>query len=345
MVGVFRSRIGLGRGAELLAREMEGRGAQVTRVDATHAIGLEPNTDRTDVAEFADLPALPVDDLVIHLNPPEFLHLLLGIGPLLLRRLSITGYWAWELDRAPRSWEASLSCVDQLWVPSRFVADALKGTFPGAAAPIEVVPYAVELDAFAPPSPAERARARTKLGFASDDFVVLTSFSMLSTLARKNPIGAIEAFRQAFPASVAASKLVLRCLDPDAFPEGLASLREAASGDRRIALEEVRARNSSIQDHYFAADLYLSLHRGEGFGLNLAEALLLGLPVVATGWSLTEWLARHPLMHTMPSTLVPVEDPQGVYDIPGAHWAEPDIAAAAEHLRRLRETKSRPAVG
>ena len=86
-----------------------------------------------------------------------------------------------------------------------------------------------------------------------------------------------------------------------------------------------------------ACDIVLSLHRSEGFGLVPAEAMLAGLPVVATDWSGTQDFLTPESAALVPARLVPVHDPRGVYDLPGAVWAEPDVSVAANHLRRLAD--------
>jgi glycosyltransferase involved in cell wall biosynthesis len=168
---------------------------------------------------------------------------------------------------------------------------------------------------------------------------------MKSTLARKHPMAAIEAFRRAFPAEVNATHLI-RCLDHAAFPEGLARMQAAASGDERIRVVAIGREESSIEDAYLACDVYLSLHRSEGFGLNLAEALSMGLPVIGTRWSLGDAIADHRLFIPVPSTLVGVVDDQHLYDrVAGARWAEPDVGFAADALSRVAASAHAPDTG
>jgi glycosyltransferase involved in cell wall biosynthesis len=89
-------------------------------------------------------------------------------------------------------------------------------------------------------------------------------------------------------------------------------------------------------DLYAAGDVYISLHRSEGYGLNIAEALRSGMPTIATGWSLAPELAADAMLRVVPSTLVPVRDPAGPYAAyRSLRWAEPDIGVAAAHLHAL----------
>ena len=165
--------------------------------------------------------------------------------------------------------------------------------------------------------------------------MVLTSFSVGSIVARKNPLATIQAFRKAMGSLETPAELLVRCLDADAFPDALSSLDQAAAGDPRIHIVRIGQETSEIEDAYLATDIYVSLHRSEGFGLNLAEALALGLPVLATGWGLSDSITGHPSFIGVPSVLVPVIDPQHVYDqVPGARWAEADVEFAAAELRK-----------
>jgi glycosyltransferase involved in cell wall biosynthesis len=236
----------------------------------------------------------------------------------------------------PASWRESVACCNQVWVPSPFVARSIEQSFPEAQAKIRVREHRVELDKLPTRTAVARCRARNRLGLRDDTFVVLTSFSVRSTVARKNPLAAIQAFRKAMGSLKTRAELLVRCLDVDACPDVLLPLHQAAAGDSRIHLARIGQETSEIEDAYLAADMYISLHRSEGFGLNLVEALALGLPVLATGWGLSDSITGHPNFIGVPWTLVPVIDPQHIYDqVPGARWAEADVEFAAAALRKL----------
>ncbi|GGC51403.1 glycosyltransferase [Chelatococcus reniformis] len=344
LFGIFSNRMGLGQGAELLARQLTAQGALVDRIDVAGELGLPGNLVRTEVRPVSELRAGGHDLVIVHLNPPEFGQLRTQLAPELFQ-VPIIGVFLWELDRVPRDWREAIQSCDQVWTPSVFIAEAITATFPDLADRLRVRPYAVDLDPMAQRTMPARLAARTRLGVDPDTFLVLTSFSMKSTLARKNPIAAIEAFRRAFPAEVNATHLI-RCLDHAAFPEGLARMQAAASGDARIRVAAIGREESSIEDAYLACDVYLSLHRSEGFGLNLAEALSMGLPVIGTRWSLGDAIADHRLFIPVPSTLVAVVDDQHLYDgVAGARWAEPDIAFAADALSRVAASAHAPDTG
>jgi glycosyltransferase involved in cell wall biosynthesis len=265
--------------------------------------------------------------LVLHVSAPQVPLALLRLGRAALRGRRVVGYWAWELPVAPESWRAGVEFVHEAWAPSRFAAAALEPLLPGR---VRVVPHPV---AAHPPAPS--ALGRAELGLPGDAVVTLMAFSLASSFERKNPLGAIAAHRLAF-GERADRVLLLRVGDPHHFPADFARLRAAASAPN----VRIDTRTRPAADHFAlmaACDIVLSLHRSEGFGLVLAEAMLLGVPVVATDWSGNIDFMDAGCAAMVPARLVPAHDPRGVYMAPGAMWAEPDLAAAAAHLTRLAE--------
>ena len=238
----------------------------------------------------------------------------------------------------PESWRLDAMLFDEFWVPSDFVASALRRLLgPDARQPIRVIPYAVDAISFGPrKTKAASVAARRRHGLPVDVFLVGNSFSMSSSFIRKNPLAAIAAFQQAFASTaVRDARLLLRCAEKGAWPVGYEQLTAAAAADDRIIVLDNAVSRIPIGDFYYAIDVYLSLHRSEGYGLNLAEAARVGTNVIATGWGLAADIANRPEVAIVPWRLVPLKDPQGIYDESDAHWAEPDLSAAAEQLRAL----------
>jgi len=270
------------------------------------------------------LPPPPDAALVLHVNP-----MLLPLTLLRLRGLvrdrRIIAYWAWELPVAPPEWRASASLAHEIWVPSRFTAQALEPLKPGL---VHVVPHPLAL---APPIAS--ARDRASFGLAADAVIVLVSLNLASSFARKNPLGAIAAFQDAFGAR-ADRILVLKLCLADHAPDDFARIRRAAQAPNiRLITDEL----SGPDRHALTAacDIVLSPHRAEGFGLVPAEAMLLSRPVVATGWSGNLDYMDTDCAALIDHRLIPADDDRGVYR--GAQWADPDVADAAAWLRRLAD--------
>jgi glycosyltransferase involved in cell wall biosynthesis len=272
---------------------------------------------------------LPLRAAVIAVVNAPFLPIALARLPRkLLRKRRIIGVWAWELPVVPNSWRQGAKFVHEVWAPSQFCADAFEAVAPGR---VKVVPFPL---AALPPPPIEGNRA--SFGLPEGVFVVLCAFNLASSFVRKNPLGAIAAFRAAF-AENAETLLVVKISNVEEYAQDLAAIRQAAGGARNIRIMADDLSEPELQGLLAASDVILSLHRAEGFGLILAAGVLLGKPVVATGWSgnLTFMdAASSPLVNYR---LVPAIDPRGVYAVKDAQWAEPDIEDAASWLRRLFE--------
>ena len=335
VVGLFSRPCGLQRGADLMVRDLSAQGKAVLAVDLTEALNVATDSplDRSRASP-EDMLAFRPTDVVIHLNPPMFARGLALLPHAALSPAAIIGYWAWELSAVPSAWAQSARYVDAIWVPSPFVSDALKaGLGDLAGKQVRVVPHAVERDPMAPTTETARLAARQSLGLPPDHFAAGLSFSFDSNYARKNPCAAIDSFRLAFRNSEAAS-LLIRCNNSAAFPRLLEHLISYAGTDTRIRILDTSQHAFSIRAFYAALDTYISLHRGEGYGLNLAEATQAGVPVLATGWGLAPDIAERPHVRTVGYRLVVPLDPHRFYDgFPGALWAEPDVMEAADLLR------------
>ena len=331
-------RHGIAVAGELSRPSGLGEGARLMRAGLDHLRIANWGQDVGDRLPGGQTGRLPLETpppgapLVLHENPPSLPWALLHLPRNLIRGRQVVGYWAWELPVAPPSWRLGLRFVHHVWVPSQFTADALRPLLPAdGRVRMHVVPHPV---AVAPPRPS--ALDRTAFGLPADAVIVLVSASLASSFARKNPLATIAAFRAAFGAR-SDRLLLLKLHQAEHFPQDFAAVQAAVAGATNIRLDTrtlpPRDRDALTQ----CADIVLSLHHSEGFGLVLAEAMLLGRPVVATGWSGNLAFMDATSAALVGYRLVPAVDPRGVLQAPGAVWAEADIAEAANHLRRLAD--------
>ena len=327
--GHLSGSFGLGAGARCTVRALEAAGIQVYCHDlplATH-VNDEP-------VEGAELKPAAID--LIHTNPN-----VLRQTDSLTARIDLAaplriGFWAWELEDFPAGWEAGFAGLDQIWCPSAFTASSL-----GLRSPIPVTPLPHLIDW----QRADRLRAlrQTAPGSGSSrprPFTCLFPFDFWSTQARKNPHGVIDAFQLAFPrrrpwgSRMPEARLVLKLASSEQFPEATAALKAKVATDERIQLICEHLSREAFDRLMAEADALVSLHRAEGFGLALAEAMAAELPVVATGYSGNLDFMPPGSAELVPYRLVPIHQSEGDYQA-GWHWAEPDIDTAASMLRRL----------
>jgi glycosyltransferase involved in cell wall biosynthesis len=178
-----------------------------------------------------------------------------------------------------------------------------------------------------------RNEIRDRFGIGKDDFMVLFTFDF-GSYKRKNPIAAMRAFAKSLAATPDA-KLVFKTMGAKSHPVLVAELeREAArlgiSSKFRLITEYLP--HAELYGLTAACDVYISLHRGEGFGLGMAEAMLMGKPVIATGWSANTEFCKEGSAFPVPYQLVPVKPDE--YFTSMKEWAEADVDAAATILRR-----------
>lgn len=277
----------------------------------------------------AAVPALfAATPLLLHVNAPHLPAALLGLPRRMVQGRRVIGYWTWDLPVVPPAWRAGTDFVHEVWTLSRFCQAALEPLLPGQ---VRCVPPPL---AVMPPVPAPLDRAA--FGLPAKALVVLVAFSLASSFERKNPLAAIAAHRRAF-GNRPDRLLLLKIADVDHFPEDFARLRAATAGASNIRFETRMLPPGDRFALMRAADIVLSLHRSEGFGLVPAEAMLLGRPVIATGWSGNLDFMDAGCAALVEYRLVPARDPRGVFVAPGAYWADPDIDAAAVWLQRLAE--------
>jgi glycosyltransferase involved in cell wall biosynthesis len=235
------------------------------------------------------------------------------------------GYWHWELPVFPREWLSSYHYLDEIWVPSQFVFDALSTT---ACKPLVRIPHGIDFT----PSP---TASRAQFGLPKDRFLFLMMYDMYSHQARKNPESVVQAFAKAFRNSDQVS-LVIKVMNTDKHRQEYAPLHQMLREIPNAIIVDRTLSRQEVYDLESVCDSFVSLHRSEGFGLGLAESMYLGKPVIGTNWSgnvdFMTWANSCPVDYE----LVEITQDHGPYKR-GQYWAEPNIDHAAWYMRKLVE--------
>lgn len=318
VAGYFGAPSGLGEGVRRLANMLEAAGSLVHRADLSAALRQSP-----DLPGLQPAPPGP-GTLLVHVNGPLLPWGMFALGRAAVARKRILAVWNWELPSVPRDWDRGFRFVHGILATSHFSAGAMAR--PGGP-PVGVIHYPV-------PQPEPAAMGRADLDLPADAFISLSIFDASSVIERKNPLGAIAAHTAAFghdPSKI----LLLKTYNTGMAGPGWQEVVAAAAAAPNVRILDQRLTREEIWSLIALCDVFVSLHRSEGVGLALLEAMRLGRPVLATGWSGNMDFMDERSAALVPYTLVPARDSRGVYSAAGAVWAEPDTGAAAQLLRRL----------
>ena len=320
LIGYIRGEIGLGQSCRLVARALDDSNLPFTIYNYNQIRNMrqdDPAWDRkiTDTA--------PYNVNLVHINtydlPLAFLH----IGANLFSGRYNIAFWLWELEEFPKDWENALTLVDEIWTPSEFSSASIRKI---TEKPVLTVPYPLDN------VPVNEAADRAYFSLPEDVFLCLCMYDCNSIMERKNPIGAIEAFKQAFDAGKKDVGLIVKVNNPQKADLGI--INEALKGYPNIYVIADILGKPEVNALISCADVYISLHRAEGFGLVMAEAMALGTVCVATDWSSNTEFMNEDVACMVDYSFTTIQKTVGPYE-KGERWAEPDTEQAADYLRRL----------
>jgi len=309
IVGYLSRPTGIGESARLCKVACDVRGVR------THLIDVDAHADRTQT------PIYPVS--IHHVNADQ--------SPIVRTQLSNVfegsarnvGVWHWELPELPDEWIASADVFDEIWAPSAFIQSAVSRK---VTKPVVHMPHGIAIREMESCSPEE-------LGVARGQFVFLCMFDLGSVAVRKNPMGAIDAFHRAFP-STSNATLLIKAGHADDHPRDYEELADHVRGMANVVITDRMLSRPRVNGLIDASDAIVSLHRSEGFGLILAEAMALGKPVIATAWSGNMDFMNGGNSCPVNYSLVTLDRDHGTYRA-GQQWAEPDTEHAAQLMRRV----------
>lgn len=260
--------------------------------------------------------------------------------------------WFWEMEEWPVALTNSLDLADEYWPCTAIIRQALEsarqrrtrsGISSNDTPPIVPMPVVMDLGGGSELQTLAEHRQQTRADYGLDPEAVIFSFvfDLNSTIARKNPQAVLSSFQRAFAGSnEAAAKvgLLIKTFPPHT-PEPLwESLKQAAANDPRITIVEADLERRSLLALFACCDVFVSLHRSEGLGMGLAEALQLGLDVIATNYGGNTDFCTGPLAHPIPYRLVPVQPGEYPHS-QGMVWADPDLEAATATMRRVAQLR------
>ncbi len=320
LAGFLTAELGVGEVARRLALAL--RAADVPFATITY----DRTANRTAATFAGGRDAARFDTNLVCVNADSWGRFVQSVGPSFLAGRSTIGYWFWETTTFPSMFHSAFGGLDELWTASEYTAEVLRAAAPPHL-PVRVVPVPI----VAPPT--STGDVRSLVGLPADRPYVLVSFDHNSVAERKNPGGAIEAFRRAF-APGDGPRLLVKSINGDRNPASATRLAELAAGHADVVVHDGYLDAPDNAALIAQALAFVSLHRAEGLGLNIADALALGVPVVCSAYSGNLAFVEPVDCWLVPIREIEVGPDQFPYE-PHARWADPDVEVAARALRAI----------
>ena len=325
LIGYIRGDFGLGESCRLVAGALEAAAIpfSIRNISQNGSAG-ESNLKWA----YREKDDIPYAVNLIHLNPPDLPNALWNLNPYAMRSRYNIGFWLWEQTELPAEWDSAFRLVDEIWTPTEFVSKAVRRS---TDKPVCTMPYGLQVPEIKP------GCGRAFFGLPEGRFLFLVSYDGNSVTSRKNPEGAIRAYRKAFPSGSGQVGLVVKATNET--PERLDRLRMLLEDCQGFTILTENYSKEVFNSLIANVDAYVSLHRAEGFGLVMAEAMLLGIPVIATDWSGNTEFMNSEVACMVNAKLVELEEDWPPFR-KGSRWAQPDEDQAAMWMRKLYEDET-----
>ncbi len=345
VIGHITSNVGLGVAARNLIDLIVERGHPVAAYDLKARFGRDDQVTTHAAHLRESMAALPYA-INVFVFPIRGIHTFL---PQLKSEFDYDSYFNaslcyWELSTIPPQWIPALESLDALVATSEYMGHVYRCSISRTSVVPALLPVRL-------PEHIPGPRLRRSMDIPPYAVVYVTTFEPASDPNRKNPLAVVDAFREGVGDEPDAY-LVLRV--NNAAVDGVedpfvTTLRQRVAGHPRIRIYSAPLDYPGILGLYAESDVFVSLHRAEGLGLAMAEAMLLGKPVVATAWSGNLTFMDRLSACLVGYHLVPVRDasmyePEQLEDT--TVWADADIGEAATWMRRLhRDPELRGRIG
>lgn len=320
LIGPIDSATGLGQSFRLVERVVRQTG------ESYLIYNYQQNTrNRIDISKYQDKlqSELHYGINLWHVNPSEFAEAYAVMGKEAFDHHYNIAFWLWELEDFPDEWVPYIRLLDEIWTPSEFISESIRKKTDKS---VYTVPYYVTAETDT------QKYDRAYFGLPDDKFLYLMMYDVQSITERKNPEGVIQAFQQAFQPDHGRAGLVIKL--NSASDADIARIRADIGAYENVYLINRNMSKTEVNSLVADVDVFVSLHRAEGFGLVLAEAMLNHVPTIATNWSANTEFMNAECACMVDYKLITLEKEIPPYH-KGCRWAEPDLQEAAEYMKRL----------
>lgn len=330
LVGDIKAETGLGQSMRILAGIMENANIPFD-IKQTDLHGNLEHNDNTWEHKITD--RVKYDINLINWIPETWAADYIAADSSLLNCRYNIAYWLWELEEFPDRWLPCIKTVDEIWTPSEFISNSIRKK---TDKPVITVPYVIQaakIDCY----------DRKHFSLPEDKFLFLTMYDFMSISERKNPAAVIDAYIKAFPLENKDVGLVIKVNHAEG--KKLDKLRSRLKDYKNVYFVTNNLTRLEVDSLLHTSDVLVSLHRSEGFGLPLAEAMSLGKPVISTNWSASTEFMDESSACLVDYRLINLKKAIGPYE-KGNRWADADTEHASYYMKMLWESKEyREAIG
>ena len=319
LIGNIKADTGLGQSNRLLANELENSKYALNLIQHSISDKISMHDTTYDAKLVKDNDYLVN---IFHINAHEFTLAYMQFGKKKLDKHYNIAYWLWEIEDFPDEWVDCISLLDEIWTPAEFVSESIRKK---TNKPVVTVPYAIE-------APVDEKYDRKYFGLPEDRFLFLMMFDSGSMIERKNPTAVFEAFKKAFEKDDKHVGLVIKI--NGAKEDDVKYITGIMEGYSNIYIINKTYSKVAVNSLIKSVDVVVSLHRAEGFGLVMAEAMVNGTPCIATNWSANTEFMNDKVACMVDYQLVELKQNIGPYK-KGIRWADPDVEQAAEYMKKL----------
>ncbi|WP_282171251.1 glycosyltransferase family 4 protein [Cytobacillus firmus] len=322
LIGYARAEFGLGEACRLAAKALESAKIPFNIINFPHCPARQ--NDLTWLHKEVNEPKYKTNLFFINADQLYYYY----IKDILKRRwfkyhFNIA-YWHWELPEFPKYWRRSFNLVNEIWTPSKYTSNSISTK---TTKPVTTLPHGISVNL-------NTNFNRSYFGLPRDRFLFFTMYDIYSTSERKNPAAVIKAFKQAFKRNDHKVGLVLKINNAANLPNEIEKWKQDIAEYENIYVIDQVLNREEVNGLLNSIDSYVSLHRAEGFGLPLAEAMYLGKPVIATNWSGNIDFMNETNSCLVDYKLIKVGQDIGPYKA-NQNWADPDIYQASQHMKKL----------
>lgn len=325
LIGFAFGELGIGEDVRMAAAACKHAGIPYNIVNISPGKTVRQN-DQILANEITEqLSQLKYQTNIFCLTGFDTVHVYLEKGKQLFQNRYNIGWWPWELPVWPEQWTEAFDLIDEVWAATTYTQTMYQQA---SDKTVTLMPLPVSVERAVPV-------LREEMGLPENKFLFLYTFDFNSYLDRKNPQAAVKAFVKAFSKENGQVGLVLKTMNSDPKNPKWKAFQRLCKKDERIVLLEKTLDREKVLGLINACDAYISLHRAEGFGRTLAEAMLFGKPVVATDFSgNTDFVTdKTGFPVKWRKKAVKVGEYPFITEISKAYWAEPNISHAAEQMQ------------